>query len=520
MRRGPLLWALFFFGLVAVASALRPPQPASPFARVTTTDGVTFSVLLDQQPTLSACRATLSALKEAICQSNPDCDLRSESCLVSINGDLNAVRSNAPLAVPSLRFPGGDIVFEGPDSGLTLPVCRSLEKSGQGRCFDAGQIRDANLEKIGVGRAPFQMNFSWTKAMTAFVIGFLVSLAVALGIVLTGKWHGRFTFDGATGVQKFHQAPTPRIGGLALLAGLIAALWWLPSAGTGFYTQVAWPLMGAASIAFVFGFLEDVTGRIGVMARLVATMASTVLAWWLMGISLQSVGIDVIDMLLAITFVSVLVTAIAIGGVANAINIIDGFHGLAGGVVILILAGLAFVAHGQGDLKLMLLSLMVIAVILGFLVLNTPFGKIFLGDGGAYLLGFLVGWIALLLPARNPDVSPWASLLICAYPVTEVLFSIYRRIRLGVGVGDPDRAHLHSLIKLAVVMPRSAHISDNRRNASVAPYLWLLAALPIIVAVLVPANTEILMVSFVVFCVVYAVIYRRLSLRAKELQIA
>jgi UDP-N-acetylmuramyl pentapeptide phosphotransferase/UDP-N-acetylglucosamine-1-phosphate transferase len=249
-------------------------------------------------------------------------------------------------------------------------------------------------------------------------------------------------------------------------------------------------------------------------------MASAVLAWWLIGIGLQEVDVGVIDQVLAITFFSVLITAIAIGGVANAINIIDGFHGLAGGVTILIMAAFALIAYGYGDVKLMLLCLLLASVLLGFLIINTPFGKLFLGDGGAYLLGFFVGWVALLLPARNPEISPWASLLVCAYPVTEVLFSIVRRLWWGVGIGEPDRAHLHSLIKLAIVLPRAAHQSENMRNASVAPYLWLLAMLPMGIAVVVPSNTPVLMASFVMFFGLYLVLYRYLSQRAKLFQAA
>src|SRR5258707_10042434 len=84
---------------------------------------------------------------------------------------------------------------------------------------------------------------------------------------------------------------------------------------------------------------------------------------------------------------------------------------------------------------------------LEFMAWNYPKGKIFLGDGGAYLLGFWLAELAVLLVARNPDVSPWFPLLLLVYPIFETLFSIYRRCFLhGRSSGDADALHFHQLI--------------------------------------------------------------------------
>ena len=79
--------------------------------------------------------------------------------------------------------------------------------------------------------------------------------------------------------------------------------------------------------------------------------------------------------------------------------------------------------------------------------INSLGGLIFLGDGGAYLLGFLLADLTVLLVHRNPNVSPVFPLLLCAYPIFETVFAIYRRkVVRGVATTDPDGIHLHTLI--------------------------------------------------------------------------
>ena len=88
---------------------------------------------------------------------------------------------------------------------------------------------------------------------------------------------------------------------------------------------------------------------------------------------------------------------------------------------------------------------MLIAAVLGFFTLNFPFGKIFLGDGGAYAMGHLLVWCAILLINPMPEISPFAILLIFFWPVADTGLAIWRRWRLGNPAGRPDRLHFHQL---------------------------------------------------------------------------
>jgi UDP-N-acetylmuramyl pentapeptide phosphotransferase/UDP-N-acetylglucosamine-1-phosphate transferase len=343
------------------------------------------------------------------------------------------------------------------------------------------------------------------------LIGFIVTLVCAVGIVLTTKWHGSLTLDGTHGVQKFHTVPTPRVGGIAIFVGLVATAIQAYDA----LRELLVPLLLAGSPAFVFGVAEDLTKRVSVRTRLVATMASGVLAWAMTGVSISHIGVWGIDHALAFLPFSVLFTAFAVGGVANAVNIIDGFNGLAGGTVTICLCALGMIALGCNDVVLAQVCFGIAAVTLGFFFVNFPFGKLFLGDGGAYLLGFLLAWIAVMLPARNPSVSPWASLLACAYPIFETVFTIARRVWSKSHPGQPDCHHLHSLVKVAVehLFP---NLRADLRNSSVSPFSWTIALLPAFLAVQFSQASLTLFIAFVCSFGVYLGSYWYLSSAARN----
>jgi UDP-N-acetylmuramyl pentapeptide phosphotransferase/UDP-N-acetylglucosamine-1-phosphate transferase len=209
---------------------------------------------------------------------------------------------------------------------------------------------------------------------------------------------------------------------------------------------------------------------------------------------------------------AVVFTAFAVGGVANAINIVDGFNGLAGGLVIIYTLALGTIANQVDDGTLAGVFFATAAVTVGFMALNFPFGKIFLGDGGAYLLGFCLGWLSVLLIERNPQVNPAAVLLTCSYAVVEVVFSMYRRWKRAKPMMHPDRLHLHSLLNSRVTRNRLRQRSILLQNASVSPLVWLIAVVPAMVGVLwwnVPSAAWLGLAGFVL---AYALIYRRLAL--------
>jgi len=331
----------------------------------------------------------------------------------------------------------------------------------------------------------------------------IISFVISVLLVVSKKWHGKHSLDTTDGVQKFHVQPTPRIGGVALFLGLIAA-WWLASGSTA---QLLGQMLLASLPAFAVGLTEDLTKKVGVRDRLIATMLSAVAAWWLTGYSLTRVDVWGVDMFVAYLPISVAFTAFAVAGVANATNIIDGFNGLASGTLIICLTALGFIAWQVGDFELVQLSILITAVIVGFFVVNFPFGKLFMGDGGAYILGFLLAWVAVMLPMRNPTVSVWAPFLVCGYPVMETVFSMGRRYRNRTHAGKPDSAHLHSLIKVNVVNGIFPHLPQPLRNSLVAPLCWVFTAFMATIAVWQYNHIGFLLTAWFGVFIVYAIIY-------------
>lgn len=337
---------------------------------------------------------------------------------------------------------------------------------------------------------------------------FITTLLASAALVHTQHWHGHLSHDTAFGVQNHHTEPTPRIGGMAIVLGLLVA-WWLAAPDV---RAILGPMLLAGIPAFGFGLAEDITKKVGVKPRLLATMFSGILAWYLTGVAMQNTGVPPLDWLLSFMPVAVIFTAFAVGGVANAVNIIDGFNGLAAGAVAIMLGAIGWIAANVGDAPLTTVCFIVATSALGFGAVNWPKGKIFLGDGGAYLLGFCLAWVAVLLPMRNPQVNAWATILVCAYPVLEVGFSVWRRHqREGHHPGQPDKVHLHHLIHRRVVCQAWPQLGAELKNGLTSPLCWLCAALPALWAVAFAQNTPMLVLALVALLFVYVAVYARLS---------
>ena len=350
--------------------------------------------------------------------------------------------------------------------------------------------------------------------MLVLLLAFVASLMVTLGVIHLSKTHGRFSLDhDVSGPQKFHARPVPRIGGVGIVAGLVAALallhWTAPSA-----SQTGTVLMVCALPCFAGGLIEDLTKRVSPRMRLIATAVSAALAAWVLDAAITRADIPVVDLLVATTTGSLVVTVFAVAGIANSINIIDGFNGLASMCAMIMLAALAYVAFQVGDIVLVELCVATVGAVLGFFLWNFPGGLIFLGDGGAYFMGFYLAEVAILLLARNPTVSPMFPLLLCIYPVFETLFSIYRRLVVKrVHPGVPDVAHLHHLIYKRLVRGLGVpgvHDSRVRRNAMTSPYLWVLTSTGVAPALIFWDNKAILMVGALLFSIAYAYGYGRI----------
>ncbi len=338
--------------------------------------------------------------------------------------------------------------------------------------------------------------------LISLVISFLVSLIISIVIVkLSNKVKKLITDHIHSGIQKFHKTPTPRIGGVAIFIGVFITL-----AIRDFTNYI--PLILASFLAFFSGLFEDLTRKLNPKMRIILTSLGAIIAFLLAGVSIVRVDVLYVDEIFRIGIISLIFTVIAIVGLTNAINIIDGFNGLASMVSISILLAISYVAFKVGDSFVLVYSLVLIGAILGFFILNYPYGLIFLGDGGAYFIGFSIAVMSILLVKKHPEVSAWFAVLVNIYPVYETLFSIYRKKFLRKrSPTSPDGLHLHMLFYKIIVKKLLGIKNPIYRNPATSPLIWVINMIGVISAILFWNNTILCILFILVFIIFYTVVY-------------
>ncbi|WP_020652025.1 MraY family glycosyltransferase [Massilia niastensis] len=349
--------------------------------------------------------------------------------------------------------------------------------------------------------------------MVSFFVSFLSCAILTLLVIKFAKKHDAALDSDYDAVQKVHSHEVARIGGvpifLAVAFSSIVSALREPAMATWLMALIA-----CSAIALAGGIAEDYTGKVAPSRRLLLTMFAALLACLLLDARLERVDFPWGVLVLQAAWIVLPLTVVAVAGIANAFNIIDGFNGLASVVGICMLLSLAYVALQVGDMFILVMAMIVAGATAGFLIWNYPVGLIFLGDGGAYLIGFLLGELTLLLVMRNPGVSTWYAALLLIYPAFETIFSAYRRMFVrGKSPAMPDGIHLHSLIFRRVVQwtvgPREAR-ALMKRNARTSPYLWLFSLMAVIPATVFWKNTGVLMLFCLLFIISYLWLYVRI----------
>ena len=311
------------------------------------------------------------------------------------------------------------------------------------------------------------------------LIVFAVSLLVNALVVMTKKHHidrSARSLD-ALAVQAAHKVPTPRMGGLGIVAALLVGLMiWMPN-----QQEVHWGLFALSlSPIFVAGLAEDLGYGVSPLRRLLAAAVSSALCVAMLGLWVPHTDIPVLDGLFAFAPVAILFTVFVTSGTCHAFNLIDGVNGLASGTGIIVAFGFATIAASAGETEIAMAAYFLIAAVLGFLVFNYPFGKIFLGDAGAYTVGYVLAWFAVFLLAKVETLTTFSVLLVLFWPIADTLLAIYRRRRSGKPAGQPDRLHFHQLVMRTFEI---AHFGRNRRH--IANPLTSLVILPLVAAPMV-----------------------------------
>jgi UDP-GlcNAc:undecaprenyl-phosphate GlcNAc-1-phosphate transferase len=511
-KRIPLL---IIFGLLLIFFVLaitKPPQVFYPTVKVEETDpsgNLILSFLFHSRPTLLDCEALNGNISRVVLSKCPQCRVTQIQCLNVLNKEMQNQLSTAALTTPSGRMANGVVIFDATDPERALSACQMTERqSASGpnpvKCFGANSSRPQTAATLVLN--PWLIVVLFAAFGAAWLCGWF--------IVKYEHLHAHLSHDHVTdGPQKYHTQPTPRIGGLILVVGLLAA-GGIMIVAEALSVQREYGLLALASLpAFLGGLAEDITKKVGVLDRLLLTILSGAVAAWLLGAVLNRLDIPGGDQVMKWLPFAVVFTSVAVGGIANAINIIDGYNGLAGGFAVIVLSALTFVAYLVSDHLVFTVAIALTGALLGFLAWNWPSGKMFLGDGGAYLLGFLLAELSVLLIVRD-NVTPWFPLLLMIYPVFETFFSIYRKKYLrGHSPGKPDGLHFHMLIYKRIVQ-REAHLGETfnklKRNNRVAKYIWMPTVAVALFGGIYWKSTTALILGIISYCVFYVINYQRI----------
>jgi UDP-GlcNAc:undecaprenyl-phosphate/decaprenyl-phosphate GlcNAc-1-phosphate transferase len=259
---------------------------------------------------------------------------------------------------------------------------------------------------------------------------------------------------------------------------------------------------------FFVGFCEDLGYLASPRARLLAAAISGAIFISLSGQWLQRTDIVALDLLMQWGPIGIGFSLFLAVGVSHSFNLIDGLNGFAGFVALGTAISLAVLSHNIGLDAHRDALIVLISAIAGFLIFNFPFGKIFLGDAGAYLMGHILVWIAISILCETPDITPFAVLLIFFWPVADTLLAIARRIYFKVPISDPDRLHFHQVVLLGVEF---IALGGNRRHIAnpLATTLMLpLTFAPMVVGVLFASKDSAAIIALFCFVILFLLTYK------------
>ena len=269
---------------------------------------------------------------------------------------------------------------------------------------------------------------------------FSIGCIQLLLLLLIEKLNFKKFFGQYQGIQKIHDGEILRIGSLFLFLPLII----IYLIDDEFKSRPFNLIIICSSIIIFLTIIEDVKHFLSPKLRLaILFFVGTIYVFFadLPNIKISSIFIDGQNI---IFFYSLYILSLMM--IMNGFNFIDGLNGLSSFNFITIFISIYFLAGLYQDEEIKNWSMFLILLSLFFLFLNFPFGKFFLGDSGSYLYAFLSGSTIIMLFERNTEAPTLLALLILAYPITEIIFSIIRKSLKKFSPMEPDNLHIHQLI--------------------------------------------------------------------------
>ena len=290
------------------------------------------------------------------------------------------------------------------------------------------------------------------------LIAFLISVTVVLWSIPDVKTIGlKFGIIDQPNARKIHNRPVVRVGGVSIFAGTLTALLivWRLGAFSTISAEEAWEVWGVVlgSVAFfLIGFADDLFD-LSALLRLVMQLAIATFCWYV-GVRIDFLSVP-FDGLIQLGWLSLPITVIWLVGMANAVNMIDGVDGLAAGVSGIAAVVMLIVSLFMHQPAAALIAAALAGGALGFLRYNFNPAQIFMGDGGAYFMGFTLAGVGIIglvkVTAVTAVLLPY---LILAVPILDISTVVVSRLSKGKSPFTADKSHLHHWLLEAGISQR------------------------------------------------------------------
>jgi UDP-GlcNAc:undecaprenyl-phosphate/decaprenyl-phosphate GlcNAc-1-phosphate transferase len=315
-------------------------------------------------------------------------------------------------------------------------------------------------------------------------VAFVVTLLTTPLVVVIAR---RFGFVVEPDERRVHTTATPDIGGVAMFVGFLAAMLVanrMGRFGELFASSNSEPrgVVLACATVFAVGLIDDIH-EISAPAKIAGTVVGGILLV-VFGVTMFFFRVPFFDVFVLSPDWAPLVTVLWLIGMTNAVNLIDGLDGLAAGIVAIAAAAYFLYSHHLDQEHFLkqpnigpLIAIITVGVCLGFLPHNFNPAKIFMGDGGALLLGTLMAVSTSVVGGRaDPSTQQqfrgqtyffyaplFIPLVILGVPILDTLFAIIRRARKGTGLSTADKGHLHH---------RLMNLGHGQRRSVMILWLW------------------------------------------------
>ena len=303
-------------------------------------------------------------------------------------------------------------------------------------------------------------------------------------------------------VQQIHHGSVSRLAGLCILIALFVGFLSYPF-------LIEREFINGLFFCFipilVITIFEDFHINLKPQYRIFAMLIASFLLLFTTINSLPEISLPIMGSMLNLPYILPIFYVIAIIALINGMNFIDGANGLLAMSLLCIFFGLGLTAYFVNDFNLLLIILFFSFPLFIFLSFNYPWGKIFMGDVGAYWFGWVVGTLAIYLYSKHEELLTWSVPLLLFYPTMEVVFSFFRKVFQKKSPFNPDAYHLH--LKIYFMLNHYFKHHPQRANNLVMPLLTFFWFTPPILSALFYQNLLMTLLALIFFIVLYLSLY-------------